>query len=201
MWQSEKTSRKYILLGVLAIVLALSMFMLHLVNSPESTEVGISKPFWQNLSYYQIVYLLADDTRVANSPMAPFNLQEKLGAQVVYTWEEVLAHAQAAPIGVLIIHDSALPLVDRVWIANAYRRGVVIAGFNLYGPQMANLVNDPYLTRDNFGIEPYPGSFYIATSFSTDYTRRSSGRSTYELNNNNDFVFFAHAIANHLKNR
>lgn len=181
-----------------------------------------------SLTGQNIVYLLAADSLVPDSPISPTRLQDKLGAKVARTWDEAIAIDKSTPINALIIHDSALSQVDRAWLANAYRRGVVMAGFNLYGPQMADLVNDPCIAKDKFAADPYPGSFYVIVSFSiagnnpadvalvedayqrscgeeppaggpSDYVSRASGRSTYDLNNDSDFNLFTQTLTNHFK--
>ena len=223
-----KFSKRNLILSVVGVLLILAIIAWRFMSNPASTEADSSQRPGSSLSDYNIVYLLADGADVAGSPLASSNLVEKLDAQVVYTWKEVLARDNDAPIEALIVHASAQALVDRAWLANAYHRGVVITGFSLNGPQVAELVNDPCIARDRFAAEPYPGSFYVIASFllggddSADvalvedayrrscgqqppaegpsgYVRRSSHRSTYDLNNDNDFNGFVKVLMTHLR--
>jgi hypothetical protein len=86
-----------------------------------------------------------------------------IGAQIASTWEQVQAIDSAEPIDALIIDASAQDMVERDWLADAYRRGVVVAAFNLYAPDLADLVADPCVAADGFASDPYPGDFFVVS--------------------------------------
>jgi hypothetical protein len=116
---------------------------------------------WDTPPDHRIVYLIADGAVAKNSVVAPEKLEATLGVQPVNRWDDVVSLDAAQSIDALIIHDSVLSQVNRHWIASAYERGVVIAVFNVYAPELAELVDDNCITKDGFASEPYPGDFYV----------------------------------------
>jgi hypothetical protein len=175
-----------------------------------------------SLSKYHIVYLVKEGAVERNSLMAPSRLEDAniLGVQVAHSWDKVLTLDRAAPVDALIIHNSAISLVDQDWVSNAYRQGIVIATFNIYAPELANLVEDPCIAKDNFASESYSVPFYVSIARLTmgqpedvalierDQTcgeeavigiqhpaRVMRNRSTYELNSNSDYNIFKHDLA------
>lgn len=208
-------------------------FLLGLVVLIELFKLNISQPLrtntvalpWDHPPEYRIVYLVAAQGVSPDSLLAPSRLEATLGARTAHTWNDVLAFNQSGAIDALIIHDSALSLVDRDWLAVAYRRGVVIAAFNLYAPTLAELVDDPCIAQDGWvsGADPYPGQFYIIVSrlllghpddINLIETSRACGRpvagitrpvsgrfqrSTYAIDNLNDYNIFARELVNHIK--
>jgi hypothetical protein len=156
--------------------------------------------------------------------MSAARLNQQLGAQLVSTWEQVIEADQAARIDALIVDSSALSNVDKSWVANAYRRVTVIAGFNISGSQMASLVNNACIASDNFANYA-SGSFFIVVSSSIsgspddvnrvlDTYSRSCGetgaegvqgttsvgfrRTTERLDSENEFNIFTKVLASHL---
>jgi len=157
--------------------------------------------------------------------MAPSRLETTLRAQAVHTWAEVLTLNETVPVDALIIHDSALPIVDQGWLSRAYQRGMVIAGFNIYAPELAELVGDACIAEDGFASEPYPGGFYVVVSRiilgEPDDRARieaaksgscaagpsegvkghasvTGGKSTFGLNSANELNLFAIVLVSHL---
>ncbi len=213
--------KMWLLVGGLVILLTIGAFGLTNRTEPISAD-AVTLP-WDAPPPYRIVYLVAEEAVTADSPVAPSQLKATLGAQTAYSWSEVLALNNISSIDALIIHDSALPLVDRNWVSDAYRRGVVVAAFNVYAPQLAHLVNDPNVAKDGFASEPYPGLFYVsvfrlvlgqpddvaliesAGSFGEPVAgvqhpvRITGGRSTYAINNFSDYNIFARVLISDLE--
>src|SRR4051812_45127615 len=78
-----------------------------------------------------IVYLSDNSKAPINDFTSATRLSQQLGAQNVSSWDDVLKADQTRHIDALIIDSSALAKVDKSWSANAFRRGTVIATFNL----------------------------------------------------------------------
>jgi hypothetical protein len=111
-----------------------------------------------------IVYLTSSKTPTSpDNLIAPEHMQTAIGAQIASTWEQVQTIDSAEPIDALIIDASARDMVERDWLDDAYRRGVVVAAFNLYAPDLADLVADPCVAADGFASDPYPGDFFVVS--------------------------------------
>jgi hypothetical protein len=112
-----------------------------------------------------VVYLV--DPAQADSLVAPSRLQTTLNTRTAATWDAFLQIEQAAGVDALIIHESALPTVDQAWVQTAYHRGVVLAGFNITGAQMATLVGDPCIAEGDFAAH-LPNYIVVALHVSGD---------------------------------
>lgn len=152
--------RNRIFLAVFLSIL-LAAIALGLIGSMAPAESGVDVPRLDSQSKGQVVYLAGNQAATAEELAATTRLEEALDAQTVTTWDEVLGLDKAGPLAALVIHDSALPLVDDDWLAQAYRRGAVIAVFNVYAPELAAMLGDPCLAQRGFASEPYPGAFYV----------------------------------------
>lgn len=113
----------------------------------------------------RIIYLTHTPDTPINTFTSAARLNQHLGAQIARTWQEVVEADQAERLDALVIDTSALPGVDKGWVANAYRRGTVIAGFNITGTQMAGLVNNACIASDNFANYG-DGNFFVVVSSS-----------------------------------
>jgi len=111
----------------------------------------------------KLVYLIAPEAVAEESLLAPHRLEETLGVETVYTRAVVRGlNTNGALPEALLIHESALPVVDEAWLASIYRDGVVLVFFNVYAPELAHLLNDPCLIQRGFASEPYEGPFYVS---------------------------------------
>lgn len=172
----------------------------------------------------RIVYLANNPEASSNDFTSPIRLNQRLGAEIAHNWDEVIHADQTDRIDALIIDSSVLSTVDQAWVANAYRRGTVIAGFNINGSQMSTLVNNSCVASDNFANYT-DGTFFIVVSGSVsgspeDVSRileaynRSCGevaaegvrgtaaygfrRTSELLNSENTFNIFTQILASHL---
>jgi len=91
---------------------------------------------WSRPPGYRIIYLIARDAVAPSSLITPVRLEATLGAQPVHNWDDLVRRDASSPIDALIVHDSALPLIDSGWLTNAYQRGVVtrLLCFGISGP-------------------------------------------------------------------
>jgi hypothetical protein len=119
---------------------------------------------WASPPDYHIVYLVDSTIPLSDTPLDPLYLEAALSTTTVNSWQSVVEKDSARPLDALLIHDSTLSMIDLEWLRAAYRRGVVIAVFNTYAPELTDILNDPYIARDNFASEPYPGDFYVIAS-------------------------------------
>jgi hypothetical protein len=113
---------------------------------------------------HPIVYLLAEGAVPADSPIAPHELEAALGVETVHHWAEVVAWDSATSLEAIVIHDSALSTVDPTWLQAAYRRGLVIAIFNAYAPEIGELLGESCIANDGFASEAYPDQFFVVVS-------------------------------------
>ncbi len=130
--------------------------------SAQVSDAALSHP--DSLPRGLVVYLIDDQAAAAEELATPARLKEALNAQTVSAWDDVVTLDNASPLAALVIHDSAWPLVDGDWLAQAYRRGVVVAVFSVYAPELTAMLGDPCLAQDGFASEPYPGAFYVIAS-------------------------------------
>lgn len=95
--------------------------------------------------------------------LAPGHLHQALGAQPTGEWGDVMVLHQANPAAAIVIDGDAAQHADADDVANLYRRCVVLVFFNLYAPEIAQLLNAPHLLADGWmdGSDPYDGDFYI----------------------------------------
>lgn len=155
----------------LPLTLILSLFVIGIALTvhfqKDTAQAGVSAPIklpWTTPPNYRIIYIIPDRAIVKNSIVVPSRLEEVLGANTVTSWNDVLEQNRRDPIEALVIHNSAISQVDKAWLTDAYRQGVVIAVFNVYAPTLAEMLDAPGVSSDGFASEPYPGEFYVIVS-------------------------------------
>lgn len=150
--------RRLFSLAILGLLLATFLVV------PAPTRAGIVPLPWSTPPKYRILYLLAPEAVAPNSSMAPARLEAALGVETVYSGHEVVAQDQLAPVDALVIHASAITMLDSEWLSKTYWRGTVVGVFNVDALQLAEIVQDLCISRGEFASEPYPGDFYLAAS-------------------------------------
>lgn len=72
--------------------------------------------------------------------------------KITKTFNAVLAIGSASDevVDGIIIHKSALPTVDKNWLRSSYLNGVTVAGIDITGFEMADLVGNKCIAMDNF---------------------------------------------------
>lgn len=143
---------------------ALGLVLASLLVNPVPTRADIVPLPWTTPPKYRILYLLAPGAVAPNSLMAPARLEAALGVETVYSGQEVLALDRMSPADALVLHASALTMLDPNWLSEAYWRGTVVGVFNVHARQLAELVKDLCVSRGGFASEPYPSDFYVAAS-------------------------------------
>jgi hypothetical protein len=108
--------------------------------------------------------LLADNLTTVDPLLRSSQLEANLGVLTAHNTKELLALDKAASLHAVIIHNSALSMIDKNWLINAYQSGVVIAMFNVNGPQLADLLNASCIANDGFATEAYSGPHYTIVS-------------------------------------
>lgn len=113
-------------------------------QDPEAQEIATVNAdlATRSIYNYRISYLIAKNTVISNSLIKPESLNQSNGAIAFDNWDDFIADDATQPFQVVIIHESAADLVDRVWLNEAYSRGVIIAGINLTKEQMQLFTGD-----------------------------------------------------------
>lgn len=115
---------------------------------------------------YRIVYLIPSDSVSSENVLSPDNLMgEVTQALIANKWEEVLNYHADQPIQALIVHGSAYGVVDLVWVAEAWRDGMTVAGVNLPFAEFAEL-RDYECARQSAKTYqlPFTGNYFFAAS-------------------------------------
>ena len=160
-------SRQFALSSIILLALIVVGISLKLRFQDDTAQAGIPTPItlpWTTPPNYRIVYLVSDRTAAEQSVVAPSRLEEALGVRTVTSWDGVLAQERQGLVDSLILHNSAISAVEKAWLKNAYRRGVVIAAINIYAPTLAELLDAPGIAKDGFASEPYSGEFFVVVS-------------------------------------
>lgn len=111
----------------------------------------------------RLVYLIAQEAVAGERLLTPHRLEKTLGVETIHISDVVRGlDTNGAVPEALLIHESALPMVDEAWLASIYRNGVVLVFFNVYAPELARLLSDPCLIQRGFASEPYDGPFYVS---------------------------------------
>ncbi len=134
-----------------------------LVLSQQDVNSAPLVPPLDNVIDGKIVYVVSSDDSQIDPLVAPEKLERTIGSQSAYEWNEVVEMDEASPIDALVIHESALPFVDQQWVMAAYKRGVVIAGINIGGPEIANLVGNPSIANNDFAADTSLPMFTMVT--------------------------------------
>lgn len=110
----------------------------------------------KSLSDYQIVYLSNEPTDFSSklSGYIPF--------VAVSSWEQFLELNESQSVDALIIHTSALEVVDQSWVAQAFRRGVTIVTINIERGNLRELLALPKCTENDKEIAD---DFFVIKSF------------------------------------
>jgi hypothetical protein len=96
-------------------------------------------------------------------------MEQYFHAQPLDSWEDVLFYDDLLPIEALIIHPSALTFIDQKWTAEAYKRGVIFAAFNLPSQDFAEIVDDIRLEK-RYVLVPEENTFIVAYRYVTSFT-------------------------------
>ncbi|MFN8529139.1 MAG: hypothetical protein U0670_11040 [Anaerolineae bacterium] len=90
-------------------------------------------------------------------------LESGFQTNFVSTWDDVIDPTGISGLNGLVLHASALDVIDEAWVAERYRAGLVIAGINIPVEELANLIDNPCLSNNEFAGEPYRTDFFIST--------------------------------------
>lgn len=130
--------------------------------SPMGSQAAGSAPDAGALSALHILYFTTR-TDAEQTLLSPGSLHAALGAQAVGEWGDLLVLHAGHPAQAILIDGAALNAVHAEDLAALYRQCVVLAFFNVYAPEVAQLVNDPSVASEGWmdGSQPYPSDFYI----------------------------------------
>jgi hypothetical protein len=117
----------------------------------------------KSISEYNVLYL-TDDRGDTNSLLSVLSesFQTEADIELVNNWDAVLDNNSAHTLDGLIIHQSALDLVDQKWIQAAYRNGMVVTGINIPALEMYKLIGNNCVPTDGKELGPSRGIFFIS---------------------------------------
>ncbi|MDX2140390.1 MAG: hypothetical protein SF123_20060 [Chloroflexota bacterium] len=150
------------ILGLLVLIGIATFGIISFSNRTVIAQEALDARIPPELRNYRIAYLVDSNAVEATSLRAPVNLQQTVSAQVATSWDQVM---QASDLSAIIIDRTATHMIDRAWLANAYRNGLVVSMFNVYAPEMGELVGNACLSQDGFATDAYPGDFFVTSAF------------------------------------
>jgi hypothetical protein len=117
-----------------------------------------------NANGQHILYIV--DELTPPSALAP-TIRTLFEPTEVKGWDFVAHLTPSTRIDSIII-DGTIPIkrINAEWVAWAYDHEVKIVALDRYTIELAEIVDDPSITADNWvtGDDPYPGHFYVAVS-------------------------------------
>ncbi len=99
---------------------------------------------------YNIVYFIAEDASTSDYA-SPDWIQEQLSVDVIHSWEKLLFYDDVLRIDSLIVHNSAVEMVDSDWLTDPYNRGLVLTAINMPATIFADLIQRDGL-RDRYTL-------------------------------------------------
>jgi hypothetical protein len=100
-------------------------------------------------SSYHIAYLLSRDAILEDDVLQPKNLFKDFTGHkisVVYTWQDLLKIHAAQPLNALVLHESAVSMVNFEWMADAYWHGITISTLSIRPTMIAHLYDNACLS-------------------------------------------------------
>lgn len=162
------TSKRATVPIILALFLSASLVLVGISWATLASAGRVTLP-WSTPPEFRVVYLVGETPLTGARAKAPTLLGEALGAETVGTWQAVLNSNNAKKIDGIVIDKSAVPFLDRQVLREMYNSGSVVATFDVPAAQLADLLDDPCVTADNFGSEPYSGSsFFVSVSYAIE---------------------------------
>lgn len=131
-------------------------------------ESAIAKPSALVLPNANILYLVP--AAVAPSEDIPGSsiAMQAEGVAVLHDFERLKRATEFTKPDAIIFHQLSLAGVDHSWIADQYRRGVVIAAINVKMTELAELVNDPTILNSPWPDNWYRKPYYAYAAQKTD---------------------------------
>lgn len=126
------------------------LLLLLLLNSPISAQ---TQP---TIFDFRVAYLIAANAVPDDSPIAPANFEEYLGAVTINSWSDFIELNEEAAFHALLLHPSLAEEMDTTWLAEAYRNNdPLIIGINMRGTQLAELIRDPCAANNKSDLLDY----------------------------------------------
>jgi hypothetical protein len=111
-------------------------------------------------SEFQIIYFADAET---TGFLSPNYVSSSLGSKVEYSWPDVVDAAAADYPNAILIHRDVVEQVDMESLIKFYDNATTLVFFDLWAPQIGDLVKDQQLSSDRWmdGSEPMGGDFYV----------------------------------------
>lgn len=105
---------------------------------------------------YRIALITNEQSLIPGSVTEQVTTLTGLNLQILRSWDEARGINPSTNLDGVIVDVSALQNVDTVWLSNAYQSGVVVAGLNTPGRDLANAVGSPCVVQtDSSGAAYY----------------------------------------------
>lgn len=118
-------------------------------------------------SSYHIAYLLSRDAMLEDEVLEPKNLFKDFRGHkisVVYSWQELINASAAQRIDALVLHESALSMVNFETMANAYWHGITISTLSIRPAMIAHLYDNGCLPLGYEMPVPEEGVYYTIST-------------------------------------
>ena len=111
-------------------------------------------------SRFHIIYFADAETPGFLSPDYVIN---SLGAEVEYSWPDVVDAAAADYTNAILIHRDVAQQIDVDGLVGFYDNAITLVFFDVWTPQIGDLIRDRQFSSDHWmdGSEPMDGDFYI----------------------------------------
>jgi len=134
------------------------------MRAPRATDKSEGYLSLAESSSYNIVYFLGENVKGLDAEISPACMQTVIHVQIVDSWTELLEIADYQPLDAVILHASAIPEVDRNWLARQYRQGVVITAIDITPQDFGGLIGSSEIAETSFDPKQGEHPFYIITS-------------------------------------
>lgn len=147
-----------------------------------------------------VVFADAAETDV-NTATSPDNVAAALNTTVVYSWDELLQIDTLHSLDAIIIHESAVDSVDRVWLTEGFwDRPLIISGLNIDRPQLFEMIGLGHCSADPLPDWASAGRFFLIRSrlVVADFAAEAQAYSQHLRQSCGDANLAEHAVTGYL---
>lgn len=169
-----------IALILLVIIVGISLAPQLTSQLAEQPEADRLVPAWDDL---EVVYLDPQDQSSLPTLLNPNAFASEVNATIVNTADDVVRHAIADGLDILLIDKSVLDTVNQTWARSQYRQGTAFVGLNFTPHELEKLIGSPAFAGER-STDPLPEPFLTFA-----YVKLSGDARQIELLKQSDIVF------------